>query len=100
MAFIGLLSGMDGSGFSGLPLVGSLSGALGTAANVDIHVLAALGQVAAIFAGGGTLAAWAFGVAADAGIAGVSPAALVRRNFIPVISGVVVASLLAVFLLI
>ncbi|WP_445156748.1 hypothetical protein [Halomonas sp. E14] len=100
MAFIGLLSGMDGSGFSGLPLVGSLSGALGTAADVDIHVLAALGQVAAIFAGGGTLAAWAFGVAADAGIAGVSPAALVRRNFVPVITGIIVASLLAVFLLI
>ena len=100
MAFIGLLSGMDGSGFSGLPLVGSLSAALGSGAGVNVTVLAALGQVAAIFAGGGTLAAWAFGVAADAGIAGVSPAALVRRNFIPVISGVVVASVLAVILMI
>lgn len=99
MAFIGLLSGMDGSGFSGLPLVGSLSAALGTGAGVNVTVLAALGQVAAIFAGGGTLAAWAFGVAADAGIAGVSPAALVRRNFIPVISGIVVASMLAVILM-
>jgi hypothetical protein len=99
MAFIGLLSGMDGSGFSGLPLVGSLSGALGTGAGVDVHVLAALGQVAAIFAGGGTLAAWAFGVAADAGIAGVTPAALVRRNFVPVIAGLIVASGLAVLLL-
>ncbi|NIC05072.1 hypothetical protein [Billgrantia bachuensis] len=99
MAFIGLLSGMDGSGFSGLPLVGSLSGALGTGAGVDVHVLAALGQVAAIFAGGGTLAAWAFGVAADAGIAGVSPAALVRRNFVPVISGIVVAAFLAILLM-
>ncbi|PMR76121.1 hypothetical protein [Billgrantia endophytica] len=100
MAFIGLLTGMDGSGFSGLPLVGSLSGALGTGAGVDVHVLAALGQVAAIFAGGGTLAAWAFGVAADAGIAGVSPAALVRRNFVPVISGIVVACGLAIILMI
>ncbi|QJQ95195.1 MULTISPECIES: hypothetical protein [Halomonadaceae] len=99
MAFIGLLSGMDGSGFSGLPLVGSLSGALGTGADVNVHVLAALGQVAAIFAGGGTLAAWAFGVAADAGIAGVSPAALVRRNFVPVIAGIGVASCLAILLL-
>ncbi|KAA0012065.1 hypothetical protein F0A17_12325 [Billgrantia pellis] len=99
MAFIGLLSGMDGSGFSGLPLVGSLSGALGTGAGVNVHVLAALGQVAAIFAGGGTLAAWAFGVAADAGISGVSPSALVRRNFVPVISGIVVACLIAIVLL-
>lgn len=99
MAFIGLLSGMDGSGFSGLPLVGSLSAALGSGAGVNVNVLAALGQVTAIFAGGGTLAAWAFGVAADAGIAGVSPAALVRRNFIPVITGVIAASLLAILLL-
>ncbi|WP_104204648.1 hypothetical protein [Billgrantia saliphila] len=99
MALIGLLSGMDGSGFSGLPLVGSLSGALGIGAGVDVNVLAALGQVAAIFAGGGTLAAWAFGVAADAGIAGVNPAALVRRNFVPVISGIVVAALLAILLM-
>lgn len=99
MALIGLLTGMDGSGFSGLPLVGSLSGALGTGAGVNVNVLAALGQVAAIFAGGGTLAAWAFGVAADAGIAGVNPAALVRRNFVPVLSGVAVAALLAILLM-
>lgn len=99
MAFIGLLSGMDGSGFSGLPLVGSLSGALGTGAGINIAVLAALGQVTAIFAGGGTLAAWAFGVAADAGIAGVSPAELVRRNVAPVLIGVVVATVLAIILM-
>lgn len=99
MAFIGLLTGMDGSGFSGLPLVGSLSGALGTGAGVNIAVLAALGQVTAIFAGGGTLAAWAFGVAADAGIAGVSPAELVRRNVVPVLTGVIAATLLAIMLM-
>ncbi|WP_249979174.1 hypothetical protein [Vreelandella olivaria] len=99
MAFIGLLTGMDGSGFSGLPLVGSLSGALGTGAGVNIAVLAALGQVTAIFAGGGTLAAWAFGVAADAGIAGVSPAELVRRNVVPVLTGVVAATCLAILLM-
>lgn len=99
MAFIGLLTGMDGSGFSGLPLVGSLSGALGTGAGVNVNVLAALGQVAAIFAGGGTLAAWAFGAAADAGISGVNPASLVRRNLVPVLSGIVVATFLAIILM-
>ncbi len=99
IAVIGLLSGMDGSGFSGLPLVGSLSGALGAGAGVDPAVLAGLGQVAAIFAGGGTLAAWAFGVAADAGIAGVSPQDLVRRNFVPVMTGVFVACLVAIFIM-
>lgn len=99
IAIIGLISGMDGSGFSGLPLVGSLSAALGAAASVDPAVLAGLGQVAAIFAGGGTLAAWAFGVAADAGIAGVSPQQLVRRNFVPVMTGVFVACVVAIMIM-
>lgn len=99
IAIIGLISGMDGSGFSGLPLVGSLSAALGAAASVDPAVLAGLGQVAAIFAGGGTLAAWAFGAAADAGIAGVSPQELVRRNFVPVLSGVAVACVVAMMIM-
>ncbi|WP_096203296.1 hypothetical protein [Bacillus sp. FJAT-45350] len=99
MVVIAILSGMDGSGFSGLPLVGALSAGLGGAAGVDIAVLAALGQVAAIFAGGGTLAAWAFGVVADAGIAGVKPADIVRRNFLPVMIGLFVASIVAILLL-
>ncbi|SDH15616.1 hypothetical protein SAMN05192534_10212 [Alteribacillus persepolensis] len=96
MLVISLLAGMDGSGFSGLPLVGSLSAALGGGAGLDVAVLASLGQVATIFAGGGTLAAWAFGVAADAGIAGVKPIDLVRRNFIPVMVGLFVAACIAI----
>ncbi|HRP96455.1 MAG TPA: hypothetical protein PL143_09420 [Rhodocyclaceae bacterium] len=99
IALIGLLTGMDGSGFSGLPLVGGLAGSLGSAAGVNVAVLASLGQVAAIFAGGGTLCAWAFGVAADAGIAGVKPIDLVRRNFVPVMAGMAVACVLAIYLM-
>lgn len=99
IALIGLLTGLDGSGFSGLPLVGGLSSSLGMAAGVDVAVLASIGQVAAIFAGGGTLVAWAFGVAADAGIAGVKPVDLVRRNFGPVMLGMVVACIVAVILM-
>ena len=96
---IGLLTGMDGSGFSGLPLVGSLSGALAHGAGFDVAVLAALGQVVTIFTGGGTLVAWAFGACADAGIAGVSPSDLVRRNFVPVISGILVITVLAIVMM-
>ncbi|MEZ2719995.1 hypothetical protein ACBP46_01015 [Paenalcaligenes hominis] len=99
IAFIGILSGLDGSGFSGLPLVGSLSAALTSGTELNPGVLAAVGQVAAVFAGGGTLTAWAFGMAADAGIAGVNPAELARRNFVPVIAGLLVSSLLAVYLI-
>lgn len=96
---IALLTGMDGSGFSGLPLVGSLAGALAVGAGLDVPVLAAFGQVVTIFTGGGTLVAWAFGACADAGIAGISPAQLVRRNFLPVITGILSAAVVTVVLL-
>ncbi|MCD8509127.1 MAG: hypothetical protein LRY73_04065 [Bacillus sp. (in: Bacteria)] len=99
IVIIALLAGMDGSGFSGLPLVGALSAGIGGAAGLDVAVLASIGQVATIFAGGGTLAAWAFGVAADAGIAGVKPADLVRQNFIPVMAGLFVATIIAILLI-
>ncbi|MCE7791786.1 hypothetical protein K8O68_04995 [Salipaludibacillus sp. CUR1] len=99
MVIISLLAGMDGSGFSGLPLVGSLAAGLGGGAGLDVAVLASIGQVATIFAGGGTLAAWAFGVAADAGIAGVKPADLVRQNFLPVMIGLLVATIVAILII-
>lgn len=96
MLSIGVLSGLDGSGFSGLPLTGSMAGAL--AAGPNVAILAALAQVAAVFTGGGTLVAWA-GSVVCAGIAGVSPDALVRRNFVPVICGLVAATLLAIVMM-
>lgn len=99
IVLVGLLTGLDGSGFSGLPLVGSLASSLGVPTGVDVATLAALGQVAAIWAGGGTLTAWAFGVVADAGIAGVRPIDLVRRNFIAVMAGLLVATILAIFMM-
>ncbi|MDQ0256845.1 hypothetical protein J2S74_004267 [Evansella vedderi] len=99
MVIIAILAGMDGSGFSGLPLVGALAAGIGGGAGLDIAVLASIGQVATIFAGGGTLAAWAFGVAADAGIAGVKPMDLVRQNFIPVMAGLFIATIIAILLI-
>src|SRR5699024_6240054 len=56
IAFIGMLGGLDGSGFSGLPLTGALSAAVGNASGLNVAILASLGQVAGIFVGGGTLA--------------------------------------------
>ncbi|MDQ0339192.1 hypothetical protein J2S00_001978 [Caldalkalibacillus uzonensis] len=100
IVLVGILTGLDGSGFSGLPLVGSLSAAIGGPAGVDVHVLASLGQIAAIWAGGGTLTAWAFGLAADAGIAGVKPADVVRKNFIPVMLGLGTVTIVAMAILI
>ncbi len=99
IAIVGILGGLDGSGFSGLPLTGSLSAALGSASGLNVAILASLGQVAGIFVGGGTIAAWAFGVAADSGVAGVKPVDLVRRNFIPVMVGLFVACIVGVLLM-
>ncbi|EEG76079.1 hypothetical protein [Dethiobacter alkaliphilus] len=95
----GVVTGLDGSGFSGLPLVGSLANALGTPLGLSVPVLAALGQVGAVFSGGGTITAWAFGLVATAGVAGVSPLELARKNFIPVMSGLLAATIVAILLM-
>jgi hypothetical protein len=97
LLIIGIITGLDGSGFSGLPLTGSLASALGGPIGADIGTLAAIGQLGAVWSGGGTLTAWAFGLVATAGVAGVKPMELARKNFIPVITGLVVATLYAVF---
>lgn len=99
IALVGILGGLDGSGFSGLPLTGALSAAVGTAPGLNVAILASLGQVAGIFVGGGTLAAWAFGVAADSGVSGVKPVDLVRRNFIPVMVGLFIACIVGILLM-
>lgn len=82
---IGALTGLDGSGFSGLPLTGSLARTFGTAVNASVPVLAALGQIAAIFVGGGTIVPW--GLIPVAAICNVSPLELERKNLVPVLIG-------------
>lgn len=92
---IGMITGLDGSGFSGLPLVGSLSGALGETIGIDTATLAAIGQMGSIWVGGGTLIAWS-SLVAIAGFAKVPVMDLVRKSFIPVIVGLVLSTLIAV----
>lgn len=93
---IGMIAGLEGSGFSGLPLTGSLAGSLGPAAGVSAGTLAAVGQMGNIWSGGGTLVAWS-SLIAVAGFARVPVIALARRCFIPVVSGLVVGTLVAVW---
>jgi C4-dicarboxylate transporter len=91
---LGILTGIDGSGFAGLPLVGATAGALG-AGNVSyIGTLGAIGQIGAVWTGGGTLVAWSTLVAV-AGISGVNAMELAKRNFIPVVTGMIVATVFA-----
>ncbi|MFZ3578725.1 hypothetical protein [Virgibacillus sp. DJP39] len=93
---IGIITGLDGSGFSGLPLTGALSASLSNG-SIDTETLAAIGQMGAIWTGGGTLVAWS-SLIAIAGFCGVSVMDLVRKNFIPVVSGLLISTLIAVFL--
>lgn len=94
---VGALTGLDGSGFSGLPLTGALANTFGTAVGASVPVLAALGQITAIFVGGGTLVPW--GLIPVAAICNVSPLELARKNFLPVLIGFSCAFLTACFLL-
>ncbi len=93
----GMLIGLDGSGWAGLPLIGSLSEALGPDAGVSPETLAAIGQNAASWTGGGTLIVWS-SLVAVAGVTGISVIDLARKLFVPVVSGLVVAALVAVLL--
>lgn len=94
---VGSLTGLDGSGFSGLPLTGSLAQTFGVAVNASVPVLAALGQIAAIFVGGGTIVPW--GIIPVAAICNVSPLELARKNLLPVLAGFICTFIMACFLL-
>ena len=94
---VGALTGLDGSGFSGLPLTGSLAQTFGTAVGASVPVLASLGQITAIFVGGGTIVPW--GLIPVAAICGVSPLELARKNLPPVMIGFLAAFLVSCFLL-
>lgn len=94
---VGLLCGIDGSGFAGLPITGALSGALSHGTGIDPTMLAAVGQMGSIWSGGGTIIAWS-SLVAVAGFAGVSAVELARKNFIPVITGLVAATVIAVII--
>ncbi|HHT65483.1 MAG TPA: hypothetical protein GX017_05260, partial [Clostridiales bacterium] len=94
---VGSITGLDGSGFSGISLAGSVARLFSTALGSGTATLTALGQVAAIWVGGGTIIPWA--VIPAAAICGISPFDLVRRNMKPVIIGLAVTTIVAIFLL-
>ncbi len=93
---VGAITGLDGSGFSGISLAGSVARLFATAIGHGTATLTALGQIAGIWVGGGTLIPWALIPAAA--ICGVDPFDLARRNLIPVIVGLVVTTIVAGFL--
>jgi hypothetical protein len=94
---VGAITGLDGSGFSGISLAGSIAHLFAAAIGSGIATLTALGQIAAIWVGGGTLVPWALIPAAA--ICGIDPFELARRNLKPVVIGLAVTTIVAMFLL-
>lgn len=91
------LTGLDGSGFNDLPLMGGLAAGWGAAIGIKVPVLAALGQITMIWIGAGCVVPWS--LIAVSAVTGTSAMDLGRRNFIPVISGLIAATIVAVFLM-
>lgn len=96
-AVVGGITGLDGSGFSGLPLVGTLAQALGGPTKLDVATLGALGQFFAVAVGGGTIIPWALIPAAA--ITGTDPVEIARRNLWPAMAGFVGVIVVAIFML-
>lgn len=94
---VGAITGLDGSGFSGLPLCGSIAQTFSVIGDVHVPTLAALGQIATIWVGGGTIIPW--GCIPVAAICGVKATDLARKNLIPVVCGLVVTTVAAIFLI-
>ena len=92
-----MITGIDGSGFAGLPLTGSLSGALAPTVGLDAATLAAVGQMGAVWTGGGTLVAWS-SLIAVAGFARVPVFQIVQTVMVPVLVGLAVSTICAVIL--
>jgi len=92
---VGAITGLDGSGFSGISLAGSVAHLFAIAIGKGAATLTALGQIAAIWVGGGTLVPWALIPAAA--ICNVDPFDLARRNLVPVVIGLVVTTIAAMF---
>ncbi|MGF6917258.1 hypothetical protein [Paraburkholderia sp. 40] len=92
----GMVTGIDGSGFAGLPLTGALAGALGRTVGFDVSTLAAIGQMGSVWTGK-TLTAWS-ALAAVASFARVPVLQAVRYLLLPVVSGLVVSTLVAILI--
>ncbi|WP_059172932.1 hypothetical protein [Bacillus sp. FJAT-27445] len=94
---VGAITGLDGSGFSGISLAGSVAALFAVSIGKGAATLTALGQIAGIWVGGGTLVPWALIPAAA--ICNVDPFELARRNLLPVLIGLVVTTIAAMFLI-
>lgn len=94
---VGVITGLDGSGFSGLPLVGSIAQTFSSFGNINVAALTALGQIFTVWVGGGTIIPW--GVIPVAAICGIEAEELARKNLIPVLCGFGATLIVAMFII-
>lgn len=94
---VAIITGLDGSGFSGLPIVGSLAYTFSNIIDINMAGLAALGQIITVWVDGGTIIPWA--VIPVAAICGVSASDLARKNLIPVLCGIGATIIVAMIIL-
>lgn len=97
LTIVGAITGLDGSGFSGISLVGSISKIFSGALGGGVATLTALGQIAGIWVGGGTIIPWA--VIPVAAICGVDAFELAKKNLKPVVIGLVVTTIVAIIII-
>ena len=94
---IGGLTGLDAPAFPGFLLQVPWRGPLAQLQALSIPVLACLGQISAIFIGGGTVVPW--GLIPVAAICNVDPVELARKNMLPVFIGLTCTFLVACLVL-
>ena len=94
---VAVITGLDGSGFSGLPIVGTLAYTFSNIIDINMAGLAALGQVITVWVDGGTIIPWA--VIPVAAICNIDPQTLARKNLIPVLCGIAAAIVVALIIL-
>jgi TRAP-type C4-dicarboxylate transport system permease large subunit len=97
LTVVGAITGLDGSGFSGISLAGSIAKIFSTALGGGVDTLTALGQIAGIWVGGGTIIPWA--VIPVAAICNVDAFELAKRNIKPVVIGLAVTTIVAMFII-
>ena len=94
---VSALLGLSGSGFAGLPIVGTLAHTFSNAINIDKEAIASFGQIITVWIGGGTIIPWS--VVAAAGVCKVEPFEVARKNIIPVTCGIIATVILAMIIL-
>lgn len=97
LTIVGAITGLDGSGFSGISLVGSIAKIFSTALGGGVATLTALGQIAGIWIGGGTVIPWS--IIPVAAICGVDAFELAKRNIKPVVIGLVITTIVAIIII-